>query len=219
MKQLLFAFCLLLPLMAFGQNCETEVSSFSGDHACVQQNGFIGQAFVPCETGKWDNLTFNIPKVIGSGSFTLYVADGEIADKTLSSAQSFGPYTGAGLISVNPDRIVSKFDKMIFWVELNGFNQVCFECANAFPPGGEASDFVHSALAGGSPNPNSSGSLVSRPSSTSSARSTPHVALAFTARISPSNIPSLSEWGLIIFGLITLNLGIFFIQKKEEIIV
>lgn len=221
MKQLLLLFFLSFfsPLLVSANNCEVEVLSSSSDHACVQQNGFIGQAFVPCETGTWGRLSFNIPQVIGSGNFTLYVANGEVADNTLPSVQSFGPYNSAGVITVNPDRFVTEGQKMIFWIELNGFNQVCFECSNVSPPGSEASDFVHSALFGGAPNPNGSGSLVSRPSSASSARFTAHTAMAFSATIIAPDIPTLSQWGLLIFGLLTINLSIFFIKRKEATII
>ena len=33
--------------------------------------------------------------------------------------------------------------------------------------------------------------------------------------LNPAPIPTMSEWGLIIFGLLVLNMGVFFIRKKE----
>ena len=33
------------------------------------------------------------------------------------------------------------------------------------------------------------------------------------------DIPTLSQWGLFIFGLLTLNLGVGFLRKKEEVLI
>ena len=33
-----------------------------------------------------------------------------------------------------------------------------------------------------------------------------------------TSIPTMSEWGLIIFGLLTLNLGLIFLRRKESIL-
>ena len=216
---LLIILCFFITFTSFGADCTVTVSSSSSvhaDQACVQQNGFIGQAFVPCETGMWRSLQFNIPVIFGTGTFTLYIANGEIADKT-KAVKSFGPYTSAGVITESPNLPVTAGQKMIFWIELTGFSQVCFNCSNTIPTGGEASDFVHSALVGGAPNPDGSGSLTTR-GNVSSSRFTPHAALAFVAVIDATPIPTLSQWGLVIFSLLIMNLGLFFVNKKESII-
>ena len=36
-----------------------------------------------------------------------------------------------------------------------------------------------------------------------------------TPSITPSVIPTISQWGLLIFGLLLLNLGIIFVYRKE----
>lgn len=33
----------------------------------------------------------------------------------------------------------------------------------------------------------------------------------------PEPIPTMSEWGLMIFGLLVLNLGVIFLRRREEI--
>lgn len=219
MKQLflLFTFSLFLPLFSFGNNCTIDVTPSSGTQACIGQGGFMGQAFLSCQTGLWTDLTFNIPALWGTGSYTLYIARGNTADNTLSGVKSFGPYTTAGVINVNPNLYVDSGESLIFWVELTGFHTVCFDGTNNFNQG-----FVHSGLRSPSPATsmagltNGSGSLVTTPAGAGSAN--PHQSLAFNVSIQRKEVPSLSEWGLLIFGLLTINLGLFFVKKKEEVL-
>ena len=44
------------------------------------------------------------------------------------------------------------------------------------------------------------------------------VYITASGMICPSVIPTLSEWGLMIFGLLILNLGLIFLRKKQELI-
>jgi len=38
-----------------------------------------------------------------------------------------------------------------------------------------------------------------------------------TPTIDTAPIPTMSEWGLLVFSLLVLNLGVFFIYKKERL--
>ena len=45
-----------------------------------------------------------------------------------------------------------------------------------------------------------------------------HAELIFTYEsCSDDSIPTMSQWGLMIFGLLTMNLGLVFLRRKEEI--
>ncbi len=215
MKQflLLFSFCFLGPLLVSGSDCMVDVPTTSGGLMCVTKDGFIGQAFVPCQSGKMTSLSFNIPFFNGTGSYKVYVTDGKVADKTLPSTQIYGPFTSSGVVSVEPNRFVKEGKEMIFWVEFTGFSRVCFDGSNNFNYTAVHSGLVGSGHAPSSMAAASSGSLITTPTGTGG-----HTALAFNANIERVPIPSLSEWGLVIFGLLTINLGIFFVQKKEEVI-
>lgn len=215
MKQflLLFSFCFFGPFLASASDCIVDVPTSSGGLMCVKKDGFIGQAFVPCQIGKLTNLSMNIPLLNGTGSYKVFVTDGNVADKTLPATQMFGPFTSSGVININPNRHVKAGKELIFWVEFTGFSRVCFDGTNNFNYTAVHSGLIPSGHAPSSMTAASSGSLTTMPTGTGG-----HTALAFNATIEATPIPSLDEWGLLIFGLLTINLGIFFVQKKEEVI-
>lgn len=217
MKQLFLLFISLsLPLYSFGADCSVDVPTSGGKMACVGKDGYIAQAFKVCQTGLLKDLSFNVPAVHGAGgSFTVYVAKGTQADKTLPGVKTFGPYSTSGVVTVAPDISVETGEFVMFWVELTGFSTVCFDGTNNNNLGFVHSGLrMHNLLAAGPAT--GSGSIGVAPAGAAAVSA--HTSLAFNATIAQADIPTLNQWGLLIFGLLTVNLGLFFVKRKEEIL-
>lgn len=222
MKKILYSLivCCLLSQYAYA-DCNVNNPPTAGISDCVDQGGFFGQAFTACETGEWTTLTFNITNISGTGTATVYSAEGEISDNTLPSAQVAGTFTTGTVQTFTINRPVTSGSRYIWWVELettlplpSGFSQVCYEVNNA--AFGADDDYVHSVRVGVAEPINSGGlGAASAGGGVGMGGS-----VAFAAAIVADDrepIPTLSQWGLLIMALLVLNLGLIFIRKKESV--
>lgn len=177
MKKFFYLLILLCSTGHYAFACDVanpSTSSLAPD--CVGQSGFFGQAFTACESGEWTTLSFSITGLTGSGTATVYTAEGDIANSALASAQSEGTFTTSGVHTININRPVIDASRYIWWVVLDaGISEMCYEVStNNF---GVADDYVHSETTSGLSS--NSGALRS----TGAATSRMGGAVAFIAQI------------------------------------
>lgn len=212
-------FYILILLCSAGQyayaDCNVANVADDPNPDCVLQNGLFGQAFTVCENGEWTTLTFNINSVQGSGTATVYTAEGEVANSGAASAQIEGTFTTAGAKTITVNRPVSNGGRYIWWVEISGgFSKMCYEVSTG--NFGAADDYVHSIReSGGTAN---SGALRSSGVSSSRVGFGVGFAAVIVGAVASAPIPTLSQWGLLVMALLVLNLGLIFIRKKESIL-
>lgn len=184
---------------------------------CIPPMGFFGQTFTAYDLGEWQQLTFNISSMTGTGAANVFIAEGEIADKTLATVEMVGTVTAAGAQTFPISRQVEVGKKYIWWVEAPAsITRICYDVTSNVV--GNRNDYVHadrvSAVLGGDPQAGSG--MIGGANAPAGIGGQ---SVAFSIFIFAPPIPTLSEWGLLITGLLVLNLGLFFVRKKENILV
>lgn len=216
-------FYILILLCSAGQyayaDCTVDKLADAPMPDCVLQNGFFGQAFTSCQDGEWTTLTFNIEDISGTGTIKVYTAEGGAANSGVASLED--EFTGGssligGMKTINVNRPVTNGTKYVWWVELTGFSKMCYATSNS----GVAANYIHSSREGMTGEMANSGSL--RSSGVSSSREGEGVAFGVVIvdpeAVASAPIPTLSQWGLLVMGLLVLNLGLIFIRKKESLL-
>lgn len=211
----LLVIAILLPFTSQADTCMTDntdgLTSMMST-ITVPSGGLIGQQFIACETGSLTAINVNIDfaAASGIGNLDLYLVSGN--GSTIVSGSPLKTFTGVseGFITLNL---------------AEGEFEVTEGTLYAFAVGGLNMDVVtfDDSPVGGPPDPSvanghfvfffSGGVFQENPASdlffSTSVSFTPPV-------VEP--IPTMSEWGLLIFGLLVLNLGVFGIRRKEVII-
>lgn len=153
----------------------------------------VGQSFTACSTGPLEKVEVMISGLsMATIDLTLKIASGHNTSANIIHSQTV-TVTAAGMLSipVNTDLLLYKDGTYTFsLVSTNGTGNIdfAFGIGNVYAGGNMLLDNV--AL------------------STSD--------LEFGVFIgSPPFIPTMNQWGLLIFGLLVLNLSVFFAQRKE----
>ena len=190
-------------------------------------DAFIGQEFVACESGKIDDLSFDLYS-------HNYRSLGTKVRIATGSTINWGGGTLLGTIDIEPvTRGVTETFKFIpttsfeivagqtyiWWLEMDiEYNAPLLHTSQGRSSGG-FEFLVNSSSIDDNLGPLQSGTLsVLRTGKGASGRMTQ--VLVHQLNIANINnntpVPTMNEWGLLIFGLLILNLGVFFVVKTER---
>lgn len=172
----------------------------------LSMGGIVGQQFIACETGTIDAITINT----SGGNIDLYLTTGNgslITSGTVFESFAAQP-AGRTTLRLSKSFAVQAGTPYAFGVSgpttIRLDNMPIGEPGNNTDPNGL---FLFGIDAGGT-------FVENRPSDLFFA-----INIAFTPisaiSIPTISIPTISEWGLLIFGLVILNVGSFLVIKKE----
>lgn len=208
-------FCCLAFSFSSYADCTIENLTIS-ESDCIGPGGFFGQVFTTCESGLWENLEINISSLAGGGMAVVYIDKSSIADENSPTKQIVGNFNVMGVQDIPINVLVNNGEHWVWWVELtNGMTDLCYETSAM--PFGDSDDYVHSPRTDEPGDTGNSGSLVSRGIKASSRAGAGPV---FQVNIiaAPASIPTMNEWGLVIFGLLILNLSVYTLMRMKHIV-
>ena len=199
--------CLCLSISLQAATCSlNNATDLSG--ALMPMNGIIGQQFIACETGTINSITVNT----SGGDVHLYLAAGNGSTITAGDIFESFPSQSGGVITLQLSKPFPVQEKMQYAFGIMGPTMVRLD---AMPTGLPANTtdadglFLFGIDGGG----------------TFSEVEVSDLFFALTIEFTPielasvelTSIPTMSEWGMLIFGLLVLNMALFFIRRKAFI--
>lgn len=175
----------------------------NGPITVMPAGALVGQQFVACETGSLAFIKLDVKfKTVAGGAIDLYLVNGTGA--TISAGSPLKTFTGLsdGMQTLN----------------LSGGQFIVQEGERyAFALGGAQVDQITLDMTpvGAPANPNLPDGLFAFAISGGTFSEQMPTDLFFSVGISFTPIPTLSQWGLLILGLLVLNLGSFVIRREE----
>ena len=164
----------------------------------MPMNGIIGQQFIACETGTINSVTVNT----SGGDINLYLATGDGSTIIAGDIFESFPSQSAGTITLKLSKPFHVQEQVQYAFGIMGPAMVRLDADFTGPPANNTDPdglFLFGIDLGG----------------TFSEVQASDLFFALTIGFTP--IPTMSEWGLLIFGLLVLNMAIFFIRRKEGI--
>lgn len=203
---LLFGFC-FLSFTTSNAQCTIHGTDLGAEQNSSNAAGLgteLGQTFTACETGNLTEISIRVKSSnTYSGAVNLWLIDGAAANGGVFSGlpvyQTFNVGAGDVIVKIN---LSTPFPVVAGNMYSLGYG------STVASPGVSFDDNDTTA-----PGTYTGGEYLTR-TSADAARD-----LNFSATISPvvatAPIPTMSQWGLLIFGLLILNLGVSFVKQKE----
>lgn len=203
-----FLLTFLVPALSYANTTCTIDNAMNpnGPLTVMPANALVGQQFVACETGSIITIKINVKfKTAAGGAVDLYLATGN--GSTIQAGSPLMTFSG-----LSDGMQTFTLNKGQFLVQKGG--------RYAFAVGGAQIDQVTLDMTpvGTPANPNLPDGLFSFSINGGTFSEQMPSDLFFAVGIDFSIVPTMSQWGLMIFGLLTLNLGVFFIRRKESVL-
>lgn len=190
----------VLPRFNYANSCSVD-NTQTPNGPTVIGNALAGQQFIACDTGQITSIQINT----SGGDIHLYLAAGNGATIPLGTPYQIFPGQPSGLVNLPLSQPFLVDKGALYALAIGNVTEVIFDNT---PIGLPANDI--------DPNGRFSFEIVNN-AGVQTFREIPASDLVFGVQINPipAPIPTLSQWGLLIFGLVLLNLGLIKIHQKE----
>lgn len=197
---------IFLPYSSQAATCNVDNTISPNGPLSIPAGAIFGQQFIACETGTIDAIKVQIKfQTAVGGAVDLYLVEGNGSTITVGSPlKTFAGQTdGLLTLTLDPSSFsVTQGNAYAFGIGGADIDQVTLDMS---PVGAPANPDLPNGLfafgiIGGTFSEQMPSDLLFA------------VSVNFTP---PAPIPTMSEWGLMIFGLVVLNLGVLGIRRKE----
>lgn len=206
LKQLIINSCYVSLLICYstfvnGQGqCSIHMIDGGNDQGTVSMNDQIGQTFLPCGEGEITSISLNFGIGSQAGTYELYIAP-EPGDGVGLPATAVASFTQSATLTSNtiftfnlttPFPVVTGTTYRFTVANTGGSFVPLFQNTSDYS-GGVATNF----------NDNYSSTID----------------LDFQLNMTTvAPIPTMNEWGLLAFGLLVMNLGVYFVRRREVVL-
>ena len=201
---ILIPFFTYLPMSIYA-NCVIDNTKNIGGVVPIGTS-IAGQQFLACETGYITSVQVST----SGGDIALYLVEGDGSSINIGNPYQVFPSQPAGLVTLNLEIPFATVDKEECALAIGNVANVTFDGLPVGLP--ENPDVPNGQFSFEITNGNVFTEIFSSD-------------LVFGVSIAPPIIPpaiivipSLSAWGIFIFGLLILNLGLFFVRKKRTVL-
>ena len=199
---ILFSLLSILPLALWGNCTLDNTTTPNGDLSLM--TSLVGQQFIACETGFVTEIQI---RTDGIGNIDLYIADGDGSAITYGSPRQTITPTAAGLITLTLNQPYPVNQGDLYAFAIGGVSQITFDnvpfgnIRDNTVPDGQFSFTISNTNVFAEEIANDLLFKIEFQAPTQSVTTA---------------IPTFSQWSLLLFGLLVLNLSLTFVLKLEK---